>query len=951
MSGKTIVISICIFVLAAHIWLLVYLGVIKLNATAYYDGVSELSGTVTDQTGAVITGAWVVLDNGRGNKYVTKTNPQGRYSFVAVVLSPYTLTITAKGFAKFSKQVDIMAQRAVSLDVTLKVFISEKLEVKSAAPAISAEPDKNLSSIVLSGKDLQVLPDDPGKLLERLRLLACPSCRPGDVTLYIDGFRYDGSGKTRRLPPKEVIQMIRIDANPFAAEFSEPGRGRIEITTKPGSDDFHSDVKFDFNDASLNARNALAPSRRPPSQTKDYSGYLMGPVIRNRMDFLVYAGRWEQDANEVVNATTINPATHLAQPFSETVVTPSRTSNFTLHTHYLVNEKHNVGIEYGYTSDNASNQGLQSGLDLPERAFKRSSRENVLRLSLTSIASEKTINECRLELGRHSFGSQAVNASPAVFVLDALNAGGNQASLFSKNSTDSLQFADNLTHTHKQHTFKAGLRADAIYLKNIDRANFGGTFTFGSDFERDASGDPILAPSGQPTVITPLENYRRTLLGLRGYGPSQFSIVQGNPVVSLSQWNIGWFFQDDWRVSPRFTLSYGLRHDFQTHLKDKLNFAPRVGIAWVPDRQQKSTIRAGAGVFYSTVFSDITFTTTKLDGQHQQELTIQRPAFFPDVPQTLAGAATVLQSIHKKSPDLSAPYSIISTVSYERQLPWKLFGTMSYTWQRGVNQLRTRNINAPLLGSSGIRPFPDKGPILQFESTGETTRHEFLLALRGDIGRRISVFSNYTLSSTRSNTDGPNTAPANSYNLSGEFGYADLDQRHSFYMGGSVLLPWGISASPFILLTSAQPFNITTGRDNNGDTLFTDRPAFAGPENRNAIATPFGLFSPTPGLGDSIIPRNFGRATGQAIVSLNITRTFRLALPARNYSGQPPIGQRASKSEGSRRYNLTISANIDNLFNHTNLAGFNGVLTSPLFGKANRALGARRVEFALRFGF
>jgi hypothetical protein len=665
----------------------------------------------------------------------------------------------------------------------------------------------------------------------------------------------------------------------------------------------------------------------------------MGPVIRNRMDFLAYAGRWEEDANEVVHATTIDSTTAQARPFSAAIVTPSRVNNFTIHTNTLVSKKNSFGIEYSYTSENALNQGLQSGLDLPERAFTRSSRENVLRLSFTLIISERTIIDSRLELGHQVLGAQASSASPAVLVLDAFNAGGNQASLFSRNSNDNLQFANNVTHTFQKHTFKMGVRVDRAALRNVDRANFGGTFTFGSDFERDANGNVVLNATGQPVSITPLENYRRTLLGLRGYGPSQFSITRGNDAVGLSQWNVGWFLQDDWRASSRFTLSYGARHDFQTHLDDKLNFSPRVGIALVPDKKQKSTVRVGAGLFYSSVQSDITLKTTRAI----EELRIQRPGFFPNIPTTLDGATVVLPTFYRKASDLKAPYSFIATGSYERQLPLKLYSSIGYTWQRGVNLLRTRIFNTPGAPATGSG---NASPLLQYESTGKSSRHELLLALRGNLGKRVTLFSNYAFSRTRSDTDGPDTAPGNSFNLANEFGYAGNDQRHSFYFGGSMLLPWQISVSPFVLLSSGLPFNITTGRDNNGDTLFTDRPAFAAGGAPNTISTPFGIFNPNPGPGDSIIPRNFGRAPGQAVVSINFTRSFVLGLPARDNRAQ-----QSSKPDGRRRYNLMISANIENLFNHTNFAGFNGVLPSPLFGKPNRALSARRVELGLRFSF
>jgi hypothetical protein len=947
MSTRGVLTILAAFLLSANALLLVHLRVIDFGTDARVQNAFEVQGAIADERGAFITAASVAL-NGNERGYSTESDAKGRFRFIGIQPGLYTLVVTAKGFAKSEQQVEVKAENIPSLRITLRVFIAEKIDVKSSAPSISAEPEKNLSSIVLTGADLQALPSDLRRMLEVLRQMACPSCRPDDVAIYVNGFRNnDGSRGAHRLPPKEVIEMIRIDANPFAAEFSEPGKGRIEITTKPGSDDYHGEVKFDYNDEALNARNALAPSRAP-FQVRDYSGYFMGPVARNKWDYMVYAGRWEQNENGVVNATTVDPATSEPRTFSTTVVTPSRINNLTLHTNYLFSKKNTLGIEYSLATDHATNQGLQGGLELPERAFGRSSREQAFRFSLTSIANEHTINETRLELARRNSETEAVSSSPALLVLDAFNGGGNQSSLFNRNLSNTLQFTDNLTFTHNRHTLKTGVRVDAISLSSLDRSNFGGTFTFGSDFDRDSNGNIKLGANGQLITITPLENYRRTLLGIPGYQPSQFSIVRGNPVVGMAQWNVGWFAQDDWRLAPGLTLSFGLRHEFQTHLVDKLNFAPRAAIAWTPDKKQKSTVRAGGGIFYSAVFSDITLETAKLDGSRQREITIQRPKFFPNVPDNLDGATLSLPTIHMKSRNLAAPYSLLATVSYERQLPWKLFGSIGYTYQRGERLLRTRNINAPL--ASGARPFPDKGPILQFESTGVSERHELLLALRGNVGSKVTVFGNYALAFARSNTDDAHTEPANSYDLSSEFGRAALDQRHNFFFGGTVSLPWNVIFSPYLFVSSSPPFNITTGRDNNGDTLFTDRPAFAAPGDPGAIATRFGFFNPNPAPGDVIIPRNYGRGSGQRSVNVSFAKTFVVGRPS--HSVRSATANSGGQQTGDRRrYNLALSVNAENLFNHTNLAAFNGVVTSPLFGRANRALGARKVEFALSFSF
>lgn len=957
--------------------LLVALGNVPVIAAALAaQGRVELRGTVSDETGAVLAAVDVVVERSTGQKRVARTDERGRYRIADLTPGSYTLRVEVEGFAPFAERIDL--SEAASLDITLKVFISERVEVKDDASTISVEPESNLSAIVLTGADLDALPDDPDELLETLRMMAGATGGRDEAAIYVDGFREDG-----RLPPKEAILRIRLNSNPFSAEYNEPGNSRVEVITKPGSDTFHGGLRFNFNDESLNARNAFAPSRAP-LQVQNYGANLSGPVIRNRWGFFLSMDRRAQDENEVVNATILNPVSLAPEGFVTTVLTPTRRVNYSLRTDFLATPKHTLGFQYRRAGRKQLNEGLGGGFDLPERAYDRTANDDTLRFYLTSIISERAVNELRLELGRDRSETRALTDAPAIIVLDAFGAGGNQGSLFEDETERELEFIDNLTYTYGKHSFKLGVRAEGESRQVFNRANFGGTFTFGTDVERSADGMALLDASGEPTPISALELYRRVLAGVPGHRPSQFSVVRGEPFVSVSQWEMGWFAQDDWRISPRLTVSYGLRHEFQTNLDDRLNVAPRFGLAWQPDRKGASSVRFGAGVFYDYVGDRITFDTRRLDGERQQQFVIRRPAVFPEIPDLLDGADRRHPTIRVKAEDLAMPYSIISTVSYERLLPARIFASAGYTWTRGVHLLRTRNINAPTAADEdAIIPRPDQGPILQFESTGLSTRHELWLGFRTNVGR-FSLFGRYTLSSTRSDTDGAGQLPADSYDLATEWGRSSSDARHQVFIGGSFSLPWQVRLSPFINASSGRPFNITTGRDNNHDTFFNDRPSIADPGDPGAVVTEFGAFNPNPDRGDEIIPRNFGQGPGSVDVNLSVSKTFSFG-PPRGFAARAAaqedgarverrvegprgtgrggrFGGRGGRDWGRggfgrqgedsrRKYSLTMSVNTRNLFNSTNLAGFNGVLTSAIFGTANRALASRRVEASLSFRF
>jgi hypothetical protein len=920
---------------------LFFLAVISVVAPATPQEPGGLQGSVVDEQGGLVVGAQVLLNDGRTHRYTATTDKEGRYQFLAVPAGRYTLIVSATGFDESSQKVELVASRTITLDLTLRINLKEKVEVQASRD--------NLNAVTIDREKVEALPQDP-RLLRRRILQLARAAGAGAPSIYVDGFPQAG-----RLPRKESIQSIRVSAEAFAAEFAEPGQERVEITTKPATDNLHGEINFNFNDQRLNARDPFALTRAPV-QLRDYSAAFSGPIKSNRWGYFVDLSRTEEKGNAVVNATILNSTTLLPQPFITTVITPSRETDISFRTNYLFGARHQLDLRYGNSKSTEQNQGLEDAFDLPERAVDSGSRDDLIRLSLTSIFSEHTVNQAWLELSRSHSTDAAVNTQPAVSVLDSFTAGGNQDELFSNTLSRNLQFADDVTYARNRHTFKAGVLAVIGNLQDTDRSNFGGTFIFGTDFERNERGLPV---PGQ-VLITPLESYRRTLLKLPGYRPLQFTINSGDPFIGLTQWQGSLFAQDEWRISERLNFSYGLRAESQTHLRKPLSVAPRAALAARPFRNGKSILRLGAGIFYSRIAPGITVDTERFDGVREQELVVQRPAFFLSIP-TVINRATSLTTLRTKSRDLTAPYSFLSTISFQQKLPAKLAIIVSYTWERGLHLLRTRNINAPLPGSTD-RPLPTIGPILQYESSGISKRHEFVVTLHGDLSDKISFSGSYQLGFTRNDTDSATMAPANSYDLTSEFGRAESDQRHQFDFDADFQLPWHIRVSPDLHVGSSAPFNITTGSDDNGDTLFTDRPAFAKAGDAGAVVTRFGIFNPHPQPGDVIIPRNFGRGPDEVSVNLSLSRTFSFGAVAKEATAGAPVGSK-DRNDGrafwpqlksgisDRNYRLTFSIEASNLLNHTNFGAFNGVITSPLFGQPNSADDPRRINLGVRFSF
>ncbi|MEP6789225.1 MAG: carboxypeptidase-like regulatory domain-containing protein, partial [Acidobacteriota bacterium] len=262
----------------------------------------SIAGSVTDSLGAVIVGATVTVVSADGKQKQSIANARGEYSITGLAAGKYTVKAIAPKFALYENaEVAVTAGEKNELFVVLTVAgVQENVEVSNAT-GISNDPDNNKDATVISGKDLDALPDDPDELQAALQALVGASAGPNGGQIYIDGFTGG------QLPPKESIREIRINQNPFSAEFDRPGNGRIEILTKPGTDKFRGGGNFAFNDESLNSRNPFALNRAP-SQTKRFGGNFSGPIKKGKSSFFIDTNQNTVDNNAIINAQILDPS-------------------------------------------------------------------------------------------------------------------------------------------------------------------------------------------------------------------------------------------------------------------------------------------------------------------------------------------------------------------------------------------------------------------------------------------------------------------------------------------------------------------------------------------------------------------------------------------------------------------------------------------------------------------
>ena len=929
---------------------------------------ATLRGSVTDPSGAGVPGATVTVTGPGGVVRVVETGGSGTYAINGLPPGMYTIRVEAPGFSLFeSAEVDLVAARATTADAKLSLA-SEKQEITVADTAqVELDPAKNASATVLSGTDLDMLSDDPDDLQNDLQALAGPSVGPSGGQIFVDGF------SNGQLPPKNSIREVRVNSNPFAAEFDHIGYGRVEILTKPGTDKLHGSILYQTDTAALDARNPYSASK-PSFLTRQFQGNVGGAINRKSSFFLDFNDR-HRDNQALIRANVLNllDPTLGVMPFNQNVATPESRLSVSPRIDYQLGSAVTLQARYTWTRTNSENNGVGQ-FNLPTQGTTGKNTTQSAQLTGTWVISTTTINESRFQYTHLDTSALGVSDTPTIAVSGAFT-GGAASIAAALTNQDSYEYQNYTSMTRNTHLIKIGARIRGALQDNVSDQNFNGTFNFAS----------IAAYAA--TVSGLMKNLTVAQIVANGGGAFQYALTAGTPFIGVNQVDAAPFIQDDWRVKPSLTLSLGLRYEIQSNITDTADVAPRVGIAWGIGggqgrmRTPKIVIRAGFGIFYDRFGMGQVLNARQLNGVTQQRYIISNPNFVCVRPEDLAPNCTAIPSLpqlgsqpvatYRIDPGLVAPRIIQSAVSIDRQLPKNTTLSINYTNSRGEHQLRTRNIGVV-------------DPLYQYESSGLFKQNQLFVVVNGRFNANYSLFGFYSLNDAHSNTDGVNTFPANSYDLSTEWSRAQFNVRHRFLMGGNLTAPWGIRLNPMVTLASAAPFNIVVGQDLNGDTISTDRPSFATAASNPlyVIHTRFGDFNTRPVAGETIVPRNFGDGFGSFSINLRLSRTWGFGeVTTRAGNGAGPSGAggfggarpRGSGGRGffrgaatNRRYNLMAGIEVRNLLNAVNPGIPVGTLGSLQFGQAqgitNGGFGYRdggnitqsanrRLELQLRFSF
>jgi hypothetical protein len=704
-------------------------------------------GVVRDSAGAVIPAARIVATHiTTGVEKTTVSNGEGRFRITANTPGNYKLKAIVNGFKdEESQEVATTTGRTYTIDFKMiAAGASEQITVAATTPPL-VDTNRTVVGDTINQRELEELPIIGRDPLQLVFLLGGVTEAPlstaqladegrgvflrgtpeeaGNFSLTgapatsnnitIDGLDNNddrSAGERISLNPESIAEL-QIITNQYAAEYGRASGGRINIRTRGGTNRYHGDAYSYFADEALNAntyfRNARGLGRVPQQQRRE-GGVFAGPMpIRHEKDFF-FASYERLDVTDFAEVNALvpvatnplfvlpkptGPATpgSLVAPFFEELSTPESSNLFNARVDFNFSQSHNASARFDLLR--GSNQrGFSGGTRLPDTILIQGRNSDSISVSDFLIISNKLVNQARFQysrlLPRDSAGLDSLSISIKSPSLTAGTYSGSNTSPAFAREEKRTQFQDNISFIYHTHVLKAGADVQLVRSSYVDLFATGGQFTF-------------------DTVDDFLAN-----------NPSRF-VQRFDTESTLSNNVIGLFVQDEWKIVPNLTLSFGMRWDDESILNDTKNFSPRVAIAWDPfggklfrrfkklSSPGKTVVRAGFGLFYNRALlrtlDDFSLGTSTIIVDSNVNPGILSKVHFPQpiTDRTLIDQFGLSETkfLRRVSPDLEIPYTLQSGIGIERQLTKSMIATADYIFTRGAHLWRETNVNAPLLPS------------------------------------------------------------------------------------------------------------------------------------------------------------------------------------------------------------------------------------------------------------
>lgn len=754
---------------------------------------ANVSGNIIDPDGAAVPNEEVILRPLKGNTVDgarTLSDASGHFRILHVAPGNYNLQIPPQyGFDAYVASVRIFAGMH-ELQIKLSApKVSETVTVAPDNAQLQLDNSANRDQVTATASMLEKVPIfDQDYIAALTPFLDQTGVATMGVTIIVDGVEMKGTGVSA-----SAIAEARINNDPYSVETNRPGKGRIEIITKPGSPQFHGTLNFTFRDSTFDAKNYFAPSK-PFEQKRIYEGSITGPVaVDRKTTFLLSGSRQEDNLQSVVHANT--PSGIL----TANVPTPIHNTEFAARISHDFSPTHRVSLQYNVTDTVSRNFGV-GVLVLAEAGVNTQAREDDVIFNDRWIVSPTILNQLQLFYEKDHNPTRSVVNAQKIVIDGAFTGGGAQADLL--NTENNVKINDIVNWTNKKHYIKFGVNIPNLSRRAWeDHANRLGTYNFGSIAEYE---------NRIPYSFTQQEGVGRTVFWMN---------------------EIGTFIQDQIQVRPNLQFTVGLRYDWQTYFKSGLDFAPRFSLAYqAPDH--KTIVRIGAGLFFDRSGAAPMADLKRYNGVIIRSFTLLNPTYPQPYP-SKTNLSTLPTNLVTRTAATRIPYATNFSAGLEREVMAGLTISATYRGTLGVHLFRSRDGNAPLppFYDRG-RPDPNFGTIRQIESEGRQVGNALDLTLQGKASHWFSGMAQYTFSRTENNTGGITWYPANQYSLEGEYGRPDFDQRHRFNLLATFNEDHWVNLGAAVKLYSGTPYTETSGVDAFATGLLNARPAGV---NRNTL--------------------------------------------------------------------------------------------------------------------
>jgi len=921
---------------------------------------ASLSGRVTDPAGALVQHALVTAKQATTNiARSTSTDTEGRFRFPYLPVGSYEISIEQTGFAVATRSVTLTVGADLHLPVVLTLAGNEtSVNVSGTAPVlemnrseitetISPEEIQNLSLLGRNFLDLALLvPGVSPTNTSSTQLFAETSAVPGQGisvssqrnfsnSFIVDGLSSndDAAGLTGTFYGLDVVREFQVVTSGGQAEFGRALGGYISMVTQSGTNTLHGSAYGFLRNQRLNASNALSQSTLPLTQAQ-YGASIGGPILHDRTFYFANFERKQLNQDGVITITPVNVAVINARlqrsGYQGSLIAtglypnPVHTNNFFAKVDHHVSAADEFSLRYSLYAVDSQNSRGAGGLSAVSAAAGLHNLDQTIAASNIATISAKTVNETRGQY-THSNLSALPNdtVGPAVSISGVASFG--TLSVSPQGRVNNLyEVVNNVSHQAGPHSLRLG--ADFLYndLKIVFPQSNRGSYSFSS-----------------------LSNFLNGVYNSSGYAQSF-----GNPVASQTNPNIGVYGQDEWKISPSFTLNAGLRYDLQ-FLKsvstDTNNASPRVGFAWSPFTNDKTIVRGSFGLFYdriplralsnalqsssnTTNINSSTFVTVSLSPTQTGAPSF--PSILPSLP------LGVLVNFTTMAPHMQNAYSEQASLQIEQQIGERSSLGISYQHVRGLHLIISVNQNTPTCVATGLnngcRPNASYGNNKQYQSAADS----YYDGLSVSYVQRPVRWGNYRVSYTWSKAmDNVGefffSSPINNFNLAQDRSRSDDDQRHRVVFAGTIHTPmdpahdrWSHIRNGFLLsgmlqYYSALPFNVTTGSNSiQGTTL---RPCVPG------------VVSCTQVIPGTTIGRNAGVGFDSFTLNARLSRTF-------------PLGERFRLEGIAEAFNALNHRN-DLIPNGTFGTGVYPVAPAAGFGRATAVGDPRQVQLAMRLTF